>query len=549
MKKFTLFLLAVLATSLSFAGVKPLDGARLPKVKNSTERIAKQRKAGKQALRKAPHRAPAGVITFDEQPEGKVVTMIASYGGIYYSWFGVSDVTTDAGAITLIEGTDGNLYLKGLTPNLDDDELYWIKAEKTGEGEYVIKKQPAGYYEYYDELDYLTVLTYDEEDGWFYEAESTELKLTYKDGVLATADPEANYGIMYEDEGEWTWEGEAYWELQAEPMTETYATLPEDAKTEELVLQFAGGAKPVEVAFVGNQLYVQSYEDCPGWYVGSINGNTVTFKSGQFLGYDEYYGSYEWLVAGTVTEEYDEDYDEYYWNGTLTDELVFDYDADSKTLTAPANTALYINGSKSRIYYAEAYINPKFFVFQEVAATPADPIISYFYPYDEDYESAELDFSIPATDVDGNYITPDKLSYRLYVDDELFTFDSEEYETFEGQLTELPYGFADGTWINSTYLCIFFDPAKNIGLQSIYRGAGGENVSNIVYYDVESGEIYKVDKSGNIVDGLISRIDKSAKTAATYDLTGRRVSDNARGLLLKTVTLSDGSQKTIKVIK
>ena len=31
MKKFTLFLLAVLATSLSFAGVKPLDGERLPK--------------------------------------------------------------------------------------------------------------------------------------------------------------------------------------------------------------------------------------------------------------------------------------------------------------------------------------------------------------------------------------------------------------------------------------------------------------------------------------------------------------------------------------
>lgn len=551
MKKFTLFLLAVLATSLSFAGVKPLGGARLPKVKNGTERVAKQRKAAKQALRKAPHHTLAGAITIDEQPEGKAVEMIASYGGLYYSWFGLLDATTDAGAITLIEGTDGNLYIKGLTPNLYDEELYWIKAEKTGEGEYVVKKQPAGYYKDYDEVDYLTVLKYeeDEEGGWYYEAENTDLKLTYKDGILAVADPETCYGVMYEDEGEWEWEGEVYWNLKAEPMTETYTTLPEGATTEELIMQFDDGAKSVQVAFVGNQVYVQSYENCQGWYVGTVSGNKVTFKNSQFLGIDSYYDSYQWLATCTVERVYDEDFDYYYWDPTMTDELVFDYDAESKTMTAPANTGFLINSSKSVIYYVESYINPRIFVFQEVAATPADPDITYFYPYHEIYENAELDFSIPLTDNKGKYITPDKLSYRLYVDDELFTFDGEEYETFDGQLTELPYGFSDGTYIGSTYLRIFFDPAKNIGLQSIYRGAGVENVSNIVYYDIENGEIYKVDKNGSIVDGLINRIDKSCKTAGTYDLTGRRAGNNARGLLLKTVTLSDGSLKTIKVVK
>ena len=34
-----------------------------------------------------------------------------------------------------------------------------------------------------------------------------------------------------------------------------------------------------------------------------------------------------------------------------------------------------------------------------------------------------------------------------------------------------------------------------------------------------------------------------------YDAAGRRVQANAKGLLLKTVTTADGSQKTVKVIR
>lgn len=153
----------------------------------------------------APHHAANG-ITFDETPEGTLIENLqVSFNGIAYSWLsGFYDSSTEAAAGTIVEGTDGNLYIKGMTPNLYDDELYWIKAEKTGDGEYVIKKQPAGLYTSYDELDYLTVMEYSEEEGSYIEAAQTDLKVTYKDGVLAQADPNVVYGIVYEDEGSWT---------------------------------------------------------------------------------------------------------------------------------------------------------------------------------------------------------------------------------------------------------------------------------------------------------------------------------------------------------
>ena len=501
---------------------------------------------------KAPRLAPEGAISTEDTPEGKLVDgLIASYNGIAYSWLGgFYDSSSEGSVAKIVEGTDGNLYIQGLTPTLYDDDYFWIKAEKgEGENEYIVHKQVAGIYYYYTgdtEEDYVTRLVYDEESGYYNEAENTDIKFTYKDGVLTSAE-DAEYGIVYYDteDEEWAWDGSVYWNFKAEPLTETYAELPEGAVVEDdFVLQSTDGGKKVQVAFVGDKVYVQSYSTVPGWYVGTIDGNKVTFANGQFLGFDSYYGSYEWFTTATVHEEWDEEYEEYYTASTISDNIVFDYDATARTLTAAEDAAMFVNGSKQRIYYAERYIAPRFFPFVEVPAVPADPVISAFWDYDEDYESAELDFSISATDVDGNYINPDKLSYQVYVDDEVFTFEKDEYEDLESDLSELPYGFSDGYWIGTTYLGLFFQPAKNVGLQTIYRGADVENRSNLVLWDIESGETYTAG-----VKAVPTQQVLSVAAEAYYDLAGRRVQANAKGFVVKTLTLADGSKKTYKVVR
>ena len=68
-----------------------------------------------------------------------------------------------------------------------------------------------------------------------------------------------------------------------------------------------------------------------------------------------------------------------------------------------------------------------------------------------------------------------------------------------------------------------------------------EKHSNIVYYNVETGET-------EIVDAISGVETMGTHVQATYDLTGRKVSAKQKGLVLKTITLSDGTSKTIKVI-
>ena len=561
MRKFTLIILAaLLAATTTFAQTNsreqrhPAKGQSLAQFQRSARQgsraVSKQLRAEQNTLQRQ-HKAVskqqvrrAAGISFDETPEGTVIdNLVASYKGIAYSWFyGWYDSSSDGNSATIVEGTDGNLYIKGLTPVLYDDDYFWIKAEKAeGENEYVVHKQVAGYYSYYDEDDYITRLVYDEESSYYVEAEDTDLKFTYKDGVLTLAE-DTYYGIVYEDEGEWEWDGAVYWNFKAEPLTETYAVLPEGVEAEEFVLQYDEGAKPVQLAIVGNKVYVQSYSTVPGWYVGTISGDKVTFENNQFLGYDTRYTSFQWLTTATLSEEWDEEYEEYYTAATITDRLEFDYNAEARTLTAPENTALFINGAKDRIYYAERYLNPRFFVFNEVAAVPADPEITNWWDYDEYYESAELDFNISTTDVDGNYITPAKLSYQVYVDDELFVFEQDEYEDLDGDYDELPYGYSDGYWIGETYLSLFFQPAKSVGLQSIYRGGGVENRSNIVVYDLETGDT-------GLVTGISRTETKTVSDEGYYDATGRKVAADAKGFVIKTVTFADGSKKSYKVIR
>lgn len=571
MRKSTLFVLAALFAATSVFAQAASRGQRRPTEGQNISQLRQQVLSGRHSNGSAQLRAElkrqaeakqtlvtnrasrrADAISTDDTPEGIVRDgLIASYQGIAYSWFsGFYDSSSDGSQATIVEGTDGNLYIKGLTPTLYDDDYFWIKAEKgEGENEYIVNKQIAGIYYYYSgetEDDYIAALQYNEVSGNYEEIEDGVITFTYKDGVL-TSDADVEYGIVYYDaeDDEWYWEGSVYWNFKAQPLTETYAELPDGVEAEEFILQSTEGGKKVQLAIVGDKVYVQSYSSVPGWYVGTISGDKVTFENGQFLGFDSYYESYDWFITATTAEEWDEEYEEYYTAATISDNIVFDYDAEAKTLTAAEDAAMFVNGSKSRIYYAERYLAPRFFVFNEVPAVPADPEISYFWDYDEDYESAELDFSIIATDVEGNYINPDKLSYQLYVDNEVFVFEQDEYDNLDADYDELPYGFSDGYWIGSTYLALFFQPAENVGLQSIYRGAGVEKRSNIVVYDVNTGDI-------DVVTGVKPAVKTQTKAVAAegyYDAQGRKVQAGAKGFVIKTVTFADGTKKNYKVVR
>lgn len=561
MKNFTMIAVAALiAATSAFAQSgqrrqsepqqKPSSGLTRYDVRqalNHQSRVFSTRSTANTFLQGVSRRAEAIVA----QPEGTLHDDLAAWvSGIGLGWFGWQDASSDAAPAAIVEGTDGCLYIKGITPQFGGTS-YWLKAEPTAQaGRYVIHRQVAGEYAQYEETEYIARLVYSDEAEDFVEADDTDIYVNYADGVLTTDPvetdeyglPEWAYGLVNDYFGPWAPDGSYgyYWNLTIKEFTEHIAVLPTGAEVKDMVIEHAEGYQDAQVAFVGDKVYVQAYAGTPGWIVGTRSGDMVTFQSGQYLGFDEDYNTNLWFWAATVEQEYDPEYDDYYVNYELTDNIVLEYDAESDVLSpVDENTAIIINASQSKVYYAEAYSNPTFFSFTEVAAVPADPVITDFWDYDEDYENAELDFEIPTVDVDGNYITPKKLSYSVFVDNEVFEFEPEEYPSLTEPLTEIPYGTTPDEYIGETYLCIFFQPAENIGLQSIYRGAGVEKRSNIVLYDVNKGEVV----------GVQSVAAQPSAADGYFDLAGRRVQADAKGFVMKVVTMADGTRKTYKVVR
>lgn len=614
MKKFTLLAVAALiAASSAFAqqpvakqrGLKKLPKTSIvkqgdrkltpPKAKKAEGRLSqslstqvdfrqlmaqqkRQAKAGKATTTTTSRAKAAGIV---DQPEGTVYDgLVYSYEGIGYNWLDDTFYGTSSanGTATIVEGTDGNIYIKGLMPTLYVDEAYWLKATKGEKDTIIIKPQVAGIYEWSNGTvtEYTITLLQRDEEAYaedyidYQPAENPDIKLIYSgEGYLRTPDelnvafdggfPALVIGTTYpytvedEDTGEttdyilWDYEDGIVWACDIYPNEATITELPDGATIEELIfLDSDGNSSSINVAFVGNDFYFQISEDVPGWVKGTIDGDKVIVPSGQYLGIDEYYEVHAYFAAATYT--YDED------NGLdyeYTDQLVFNYDADAKRLEAPGYIWIEVEGAVENdeelkdTYFLSYAFDPAIFAYQEVAATPADPDIYWFFDYDEDHECAELDLYIPTVDVDGKYITPEKLFYSVYVDDELFVFTDEEYELGE-DLSEIPYLYTDDNYqigyseyYGINYVSFYFQPAKNVGVQSIFRGGNEEHKSNVVWYELEEDAGVKGVKAGT----------QAVSSEAYYDAAGRKVSADARGFVIKTVTFADGSKKSFKVVR
>lgn len=577
MKQISIVIAALL---LSVMSASAQQNTKMVSLKGSARQAMNTAGKQRQMLPKSDNRmmsvaakAPKKTIEpIEEQPAGTEYEYIMAYGGLSYNWlYGYLDATTDAAQLKVVEGVDGKVYLQGLCSNAGLDTYYWVQAEKEGD-KLLIKNQPIGYYtdwsgdkhEYYiAAIDY----SYDEEAGTesIVASENADFYFNYVDGKITSTDDmmlEAGdihyrfFGSIYwydaEDDDDyesgWYTSGDYYWNLSAEELTETYSEPSETAEITDMIVKYMdNGAKKVEevmVAFDGNDVYLYMYGYVPGWIKGTIDGNKITVKNGQFLGYDTNYDTYEWAHTATAEQQEDEDGSLYDY-GTIVDEIVFDYNADTKEMTTDG--ALYIDVKKNEIYYAVHFVEPTIYVYEEVAATPADPTISKFWDYEDYYGSAELDFTLNNVDVDGNYIKRDLMSYRIYVDDELFEATEDDYEGLVEPMTEFPYGFADDSgFIGRTYFCLLFQPSKNAGIQAVSRAAGEERHSNIVFYDLETGEIQTVAEDQLGINNMTS---KTTKLLGTYDLQGRRVSDSAKGMVIKRMTTADGTMKNVKVVR
>lgn len=562
MRKILLSLIMMASASVAGAqsavatGLQPIGSFNPAQVK---------RVAGIPELQAPASRRAATVIT--SQPAGKVYDrVIASYGGYLRNWiYGIMDASTDAGISKIVEGDDGFVYIYNLPTTLAAGS--WVKAERADGDTIVIHRQQvdqrAGSDATYDY--YLTRVVWEftnreSGEGRFVEdKDETDMKLLYRDGVLQSieenADPfeEGHYalGAVYTTDGKtFTWEGSTNWDIHFEPFTTEVAGLPEGAETEFITVSYDPSnpkAEQVKCAFVGNDVYV-NVVSADTYIKGTIDGDKVRFKSGQFVG--EYSNQYFLFFSGErLTLFYDEDTQQEYESAEILDELVFDYNAADRSFKT--TDALAINaGRKTARLNLVTLREPHFYFFEEVAAVPADPRITNYNATIGQYGYNALQFTIVATDVDGNFLIPDKLTWRAWIDDEPFIFTTDDYESLSDDMEEIPYGWYDSSYdIYTSFYTFFFQPAKNVGIQTIYRGAGEERHSNVVLYDLATSQTLAVSEDDITAVGTVTK--ENAETVATYwnDAAGRQVSAAGKGFIICTDVRADGTRKSYKLIR
>ena len=536
MKKITFFLMAafVLATS-SMAQTGQKRVVQLPGTTNNVVKalpttprkadVQKQRTSAKAARnflanhqkaavpkapwqkKMAPQKVTGGKY-ITEQPAGEYVSYSRSGDAYAYNMiFGSMYTPVNYALGDVVFGSDGKVFIRNIISQPYPVQYSsWIEGKLEGSTmtfELPAKIAEYGYYEMYAAL-----MAYDEEgQTYVYDPELTSFTLNYDAATRAITTPEDSplatgevmIGFLWGDDESWAGMGD--WNLTFEVMTDEPVKAPEGLTTEQysVVADDFGGCL-AQVGFDGNDVYVQGmYPAMPeAWAKGTINGDKVTFASGMYLGRDEVNGYHQYLVSANVEEIYDPEWDETYEEYTLSSEdIVFDYDAATKTLSN--SNFFFVNAGPEEVYYAQSYNHARIAPFTEVAATPAAPEWVELYEGGYDYYSSGwgwgyFNFDMVTSDVDGNYILPEKISYAFYArvngEEIPINFSTNDYLYIDEDMTEIPFGYSDmssydiaSSGINM-YVYYYVIGPEAFGIQTIYRGAGEERRSEIVWQEV-----------------------------------------------------------------
>lgn len=185
-----------------------------------------------------------------------------------------------------------------------------------------------------------------------------------------------------------------------------------------------------------------------------------------------------------------------------------------------------------------------------VPAVPAAPIIDGWYDGGDEEGNSFFIFSMPTTDVDGNLLNPECLSFSIWIDNgdgaELFTFEADTYVNdylFE-DTAEIPYWMYAYGYDITGYGCVFYrtnegdNPlfTQNIGVQAFYDVDGIKNASEIAW-------LYDIPSSVNDVNA-----GKTVASVRYYNVAGQQMAQPS-GMTIQVTTYSDGTTSAVKVVK
>ena len=297
----------------------------------------------------------------------------------------------------------------------------------------------------------------------------------------------------------------------------------------------------VQVGFSGKDVYFNGFsvDTSEMWAKGTLSddGTTVTIPANQYMGIVKGYSqNYKYFITG-VDEE-----------GNMTD-LVFQYDAEKGTFVTEQFMAL--NSSSSELNPYLWLISVSMLKLEDFAATPATPkwMQSLDIYVGQNGEYYYIAFDIPDYDTEDHELIDSKLYYTLWIEKngkaEPLTLTADLYNyDFDEDVVEIPFVhdgydvYYGGEMVFLNFTVEEMKTWKKIGIQSVYYGGNERKESSIVWSDLPA----------DLTTG-IANVGKAQGEAVCFDLMGRQINGQAKGLVIKQVRQSDGSVKTMKVLR
>ncbi len=292
----------------------------------------------------------------------------------------------------------------------------------------------------------------------------------------------------------------------------------------------------IKVAWSGaNEVYVQGLCSAmpEAWVKGTVDDDEVTFAKGQYFGKQLY---------------------PFYFSGQFVGEMsdfITIYDASTRVFSG-GGYYMMINSSKTAIAPYEVYAGVTF-TPGEMSATPMAPQVASFKQHDEGFDgNGSLQMMIMPYDEQYNALPTDKVFFEVikkYADrEELLVFTKADYPNIQQEMTMVPYGYTENWSLlfeDGRYgIELFNVDYPTIGVRTVFTGGGEENRSATTWLDCEDFVPVEQDPTA------IAQHPSTLTQQPTYtDVQGRTVAPNAKGLVIKTVTLADGTRKSMKFMQ
>lgn len=217
--------------------------------------------------------------------------------------------------------------------------------------------------------------------------------------------------------------------------------------------------------------------------VGKRSGNRITFKMPQLIS----------TQNNDLIYAYVADYDSASKTIDITDAnmLEFTVDDTNNTLTCDRSIAVKTAAGKMQFYY----VKPTFSLYAPKPAKPKSGIPENHF--DEINTGQGMRYIHIAEffyeDIDGNYLSPDSLTYSIYMDGELYTFRNSFYfEEFSEDVTEVPMTTVSARFNHYLMERRLFTPdnaEKTFGVQVHYYCGNSKTSSDITTINKKTGEI------------------------------------------------------------